>query len=276
MTSAACYAASMRLPVCTVFCTTRPGRCLAGNLLIAMLSGCATVVPTWSRLSESAAQAARDPWVWAPLAGAAGLQLGHADQKISRWAMRETPLFGSASQAATWSDTLRSVAVVADATTLLLTPAAEDSQGWVIDTARGYTLDLVAATAAIGTTHLLKQAAGRLRPSGTDTESFPSGHTTTTAAYSRLAQRNLGAIAMDPTLREGLRYGLDAVTVATAWSRIEAGAHYPSDTLVGVAIGSFSASFFKQAFGATDGGLAQGLAVEPLRGGLALRWAAAF
>ena len=254
--------------------TLRRWPCLASALLLAVLSGCATVTPDWSHVREAATQAARDPWVWAPLAGAAGLQLGHADQKISRWAMRETPLFGSTAQAATWSDDLRSVAVVADAATILFAPTPADSRGYLLDTARAYALDLVAATAAIGTTHVLKQAAGRTRPSGADTESFPSGHTTTTAAYSRLAQRNLGAIDLDPTLRDGLRYGLDAVMVATAWSRIEAGAHYPSDTLVGLAIGSFSAAFFKAAFAVA--GPAQGLAIEPLRGGLALRWAAAF
>ena len=39
--------------------------------------------------------AARDPWVWIPLAGAAGLQIDNWDRDVSDWARRETPLYGS-------------------------------------------------------------------------------------------------------------------------------------------------------------------------------------
>ena len=70
----------------------------------ALLTGCGTlpdggrwgekitVSPGWERIGSAAATAVRDPWVWAPLAAAAGLQIGNWDQQISTWAMRETPV----------------------------------------------------------------------------------------------------------------------------------------------------------------------------------------
>jgi membrane-associated phospholipid phosphatase len=254
----------------------------------ALLTGCGTlpygerwgdkitIAPGWERVGSAAATAVRDPWVWAPLAAAAGLQIGHWDQQISSWAMRETPVFGSQSNAVTWSDTLRSVAVVSDVSSVLLTPSGDEAGPWFADKARGYVLDLAAATATISTTTLLKKTTNRTRPSGVDDESFPSGHTSITAAYGRLAARNLEFIDMNPNLRNGLIYGLDAVTFGTAWARIEAGAHYPSDTLFGMALGNFFANFFKDAFMGTQAGFIQNFTVEPARDGLALRWHATF
>ena len=255
----------------------------AGSLSVTLLGACSTLPdgsgwgervtlsPGWDHLRSAALAAARDPWTWAPLVGAAGLQAGHADARISRWAQRETPLFGSRANAATWSDDLRSVAVVADAATVLLAPSGDDPAGWVLDKARGYAVDLAAATAAIGTTHVLKSLAGRTRPDGSDDQSFPSGHATTAAAYDRLAARNLESLALTPGADRALDYGLDALTLATSWARIEAGAHYPSDTLVGIAIGNFSANLFKGAF-MGQGDVRQAWAIEPQHSGLRLTW----
>jgi membrane-associated phospholipid phosphatase len=268
----------------------KPGTTCAVALIMscALLTGCGTlpdggrwgekitIAPGWERIGNAAATAARDPWVWVPLAAAAGLQIGNWDHQISTWAMRETPVFGSQANAASWSDTLRSVAVVADVSTVLLTPSGDDAGPWFADKARGYALDLVAATATISTTTLLKKATGRMRPNGVDDESFPSGHTSITAAYGRLAARNLEFIDISPGLRSSFVYGLDAVTFGTAWARIEAGAHYPSDTLFGIALGNFFANFFKDAFMGTQAGFVRNLSIEPARGGLGLQWHATF
>jgi membrane-associated phospholipid phosphatase len=261
---------------------------LASILTCACIAGCATlpdgrrwgddvtIAPGWDRVRDAAARSARDPWVWAPLAGAAGLQVGSWDRKISRWAMRETPIFGSQAHATTWSDDLRSVAVVADAATVLLTPSGEDAASWLQDKAKGYAVDLTAASAAIGTTRLLKTAAGRTRPSGADNESFPSGHVSIAATYDRLAARNLEYIDLTPFARQGLVYGLDALTLGTAWARVEAGAHYPSDTLVSIALGNFSANFFKNAFMGAASERQQQVAVVPSHGGFMLHWQLSF
>jgi membrane-associated phospholipid phosphatase len=250
----------------------------------AVLSGCATlpdgrgwgqdvtVAPGWSRIRSAASEAVRDPWVWAPLLGAAGTQIEGWDRRISNWARRETPLFGSRASAARWSDDLRSTAAVADFATVLLTPSGDDSALWFTSKLKGYAVDLAAASAAIGTTGLLKRATARTRPSGADDQSMPSGHVTTAASYDRLAARNLDDIDMDAGTRRALDYGLNVVTFGTAWARIEAGAHYPSDTLVSIALGNFSANFFKNAFMGDTPGRRQQLAVLPAAGGFMLHW----
>src|SRR5882762_6139442 len=82
----------------------------------------ATIAPGWEPVRIAAINAAKDPWVWAPLAGAAVTQVDHVDRKISNWARRKTPVFGSQSNATNWSNDLRSASVAADAVTVLLTP----------------------------------------------------------------------------------------------------------------------------------------------------------
>ena len=250
----------------------------------ALLAGCATlpnerpwgqdvtISPGWNKVRSAAAAAVRDPWVWAPLLGAAGLQVNNWDHRISTWAQRETPLFGSQANATIWSNALRSTAVIADQAAILLTSNGDDQSHWVTNKLKGYALDLAAASAAIGTTRLLKTAAGRTRPSGIDTESFPSGHVSTAATYDRLAARNLDDINIRPGVRRALDYGLNSVTFGTAWARIEAGAHYPSDTLFSIALGNFSANFFKNAFMGSAAGERQSVAVLPATGGFMLDW----
>ncbi|MGB5131304.1 MAG: phosphatase PAP2 family protein, partial [Steroidobacteraceae bacterium] len=235
-----------------------------------------TISPGWERVRAAAASAARDPWVWVPLAGAAGLQVDGWDRKISSWAIRETPIFGSPRNAATWSDDLRNTAVLADAVTILLAPSGDDARSWMVDKAKGYAVDLAAVGAANGVTGVLKVNVGRTRPSLTNDESFPSGHTTSAATSDRLAARNLEYLDISTAARRKLTFGLDALTIATAWARVEASAHYPADTLVGMAIGNFSANFFRNAFIESGRPAKQAFAVVPTRDGLMLDYSARF
>jgi membrane-associated phospholipid phosphatase len=110
----------------------------------------------------------------------------------------------------------------------------------------------VAATTAI--TRSLKQAVGRTRPNGEDDESFPSGHTSSSAVHTRLASRNLRSIDMPVAARRTLDVGLYALTIGTSWSRIEAGWHFPADTMFSMALGNFMASFVNDAFLGLDSG----------------------
>lgn len=59
--------------------------------------------------------------------------------------------------------------------------------------------------------------------------------------------RGWGEGANDAT-RVALNAGLTAMTIGTSWARIEAGWHYPSDTLFSLALGNFLASFVNDAF----------------------------
>lgn len=235
----------------------------------------ATLSPGWERVRVSAVNAASDPWVWAPLLGAGVLQVDNWDHRISDWARTETPVFGSTANAERWSDDLRSTAVVAHAASVLFTPSGDSGSEWMLNKVKGYSVQLAAAAVAGGTTAVLKKTTNRERPNGKDTESFPSGHATVSAVYDRLAAENLDSIDMSHGARLGLQAGLDAVTIATSWARIEAGAHFPSDTLVSMTIGGFCAEFFNDAFLGLSGRGAS-LAFVPLPRGGEVRWQVSF
>lgn len=235
-------------------------RCFLALVAASAMAGCstlpdgrswgedATLRPGWRRIGNAAWSAARDPRVWMPLAGAALLQVDGWDRDIADWARRETPVFGSVERAADWSDDLRTASVVAFHATALAAPGGDSVGEWFANKLRGYAVDSAAIVTTTGLTQGLKRAAGRERPNGADDESFPSGHTAVAAVHGRLAQLNLRSTTLVPGARRALGAGLDALTIGTSWARIEAGWHFPSDTLVSAALGAFFAQFFDAAF----------------------------
>jgi hypothetical protein len=66
--------------------------------------------------------------------------------------------------------------------------------------------------------------------------------------FATLTSRNLDSVPMSAPLRTGLQVGAYGLGAATAWSRLEAGAHYPSDVLAGAALGHFLGVFVHDAF----------------------------
>jgi membrane-associated phospholipid phosphatase len=238
--------------------------------------GNATLHPGVMRLREAAVDAAKSPRVWAPLAGAAVFQINGWDRKVSNWARDNTPLFGSQQSAVDWSDTLRTAASVSYFASVLATPGADTPRDWLVDKSQGLAVGL----AAIGTTGVittaLKKTTARTRPNGAGTQSFPSGHTSHAAVTTGLARDNLVDIEMSDGTRRALGFGLDALTFGTAWARVEAGAHFPADTLVGMALGNFVSAFFDAAFLPHTSGPRVAWTVQPFRGGLELDWQASF
>ena len=73
-------------------------------------------------------------------------------------------------------------------------------------------------------------------------------------------------------MRRGLDYGLDALTLGTSWARVEAGWHFPSDTLFSIALGNFMASFFHDAFMGLNTESPIDVRVVAAPGGAELRW----
>ncbi len=183
--------------------------------------------PGWERVRESAVDAARDPWIWAPLVGAAVLQIEDFDRRTADWAREHTPIFGSQRSAEQWSDDLRSASALTHYATIVATPSGNDSGEWLANKARGTLVGVAAVSGTVAITRSLKTGIGRERPNGADDESFPSGHTSSSAVHTRLASRNLQSIEMSNGVRRTLDVGLYALTIGTSWSRIEAGWHYP-------------------------------------------------
>ncbi len=260
-----------------------PRALIVVTLLPVWLAGCSSlpnghrwgadvrINPGWDRVGAAAAHAASDPWVWGPLAGAAVTHVDHWDRKISDWARRETPVFGSPSKATTWSNDLRSASVAADAITVLLTPSGEFGTSWVLDKMKGYAVDVVAATVAVESTTGIKSVVSRTRPNDSGNDSFPSGHAATASSYTRLATLNLDQIEMNDAARRALDVGLQVINFGTAWARVEGGWHYPSDTLVSIAIGNFCGEFFNAAFMGLEPSR-QRVSFVPLPGGGMLSW----
>lgn len=229
-------------------------------LMFAALPGCgtlpsgsgwgenATIAPGWDRVRQAAVGAARDPLVWGPLLGAAMLQVDDWDKRISDWASDHTPVFGSQQSAKDWSSDLRTASKVAYHVTTLATPSGETPGDWLINKAKGYAVGAVAIGTTTSVTGYLKSEVGRERPNNKDNESFPSGDTSKSSIYTRLASRNLRSIDMSANARDWSNIGLGALTVGTAWSRVEAKAHYPSDTLFSITLGNFFGAFFNDAF----------------------------
>jgi PAP2 superfamily len=235
----------------------------------------ATIRPGWERVGASAVEAARDPWVWAPLIGAAAFQIDDWDRRTSDWAREHTPVFGSQRSAEDWSDDLRKASVWAHYATVVATPGGDEPAEWVISKAKGMLVHVAASSATSQLTGQLKRSADRERPNGLEDESFPSGHTSSSAVHTRLASENLESIDMSRRTRRVLDVGLTAMTIGTSWARIEAGWHYPSDTLFSMALGNFIASFVNDAFlGLEDSKRAFGIAPTPE--GAVVQWSCKF
>jgi membrane-associated phospholipid phosphatase len=96
----------------------------------------------------------------------------------------------------------------------------------------------------------LAPAAGALifQADGSDHLSFPSGDAARAAVLNTLADRNLECLDLPGWTRTSAAVGLYALTATTAWSRLEARRHYPSDVLAGMALGHFFGAFVNDAF----------------------------
>jgi len=265
-------------------------RTAAGGFIVIAsicLSGCATLPDGsrwgenagfrvgWDRTADATMQAAKSPWVWAPLVTAAALQIDNADHHISDWAVDHTPVYGSVAGAHNASDDLEMAAGVVYLASVLAAPSGDSGPEWWSAKLQGGLVGLGAVAATELTTEVIKVGANRQRPNGGD-NSMPSGHTSFAAVADTMTGRNLEAIPMSRAARTTLTMGVDLLTFSTGWARVEAGAHFPSDVLVGMSIGNFFGRMFDDAFLGDD--LAQRLtlsfAPEP-RGG-AILWSLRF
>jgi membrane-associated phospholipid phosphatase len=227
----------------------------------------ATLTPGWERLGRAAVNAAKSPATWAPAAGALALQIGDADHKISAWASKNTPIFGSQRNAQKWGDFLLESSGTVWALSALATPSGDSEMDWAVNKAKGFGVQLAAGIVTRETVGYLKTATDRTRPNGNDQVSFPSAHAAGSAVYATLAARNISALEWSPFATTASRIGLGAIAAATAWSRVEGNFHYPSDVLAGAAIGHFFGAFITDAFLGRDDSRRANILFEPNRHG---------
>lgn len=255
---------------------TGRGRPSLGPALVALAllaGGCASAGgsrPWWpekERWGEALRHAARSPATWAPAAGAAAVAAGGWDTQISDWARRETPVFGSQAKAETASDDLLWAANLGMVVTALGAPQGgrEATRGEMLVFEEG--LVLVDAALVDG----IKRATGRERPRSGSQSSFPSGHSAGAFASATLAGRNLRWSAVSPKKRRLFTGGIGALAVGSAWARVEAGAHYPSDVLAGAAVGHFLSAMVHDAWFGTGSEPIVALEVGPKRQAISIR-----
>ena len=230
----------------------------------------ATATPGWQKVRAAAVNAVESPRFWVPLAGAAILQIDGWDRRASNWARGHTPIFGSAQNASDWSDRLRSASSVAYFASVVAIPSGNDPAQWTLDKVRGIAVGFAAVGVTDWESAVLKNAAARERPNGQDDQSMPSSHASRAAVFTALAERNVRALGLRDTARGVFDFGLDALTYGTAWARVESGFHFPSDTLVGIALGNFNGAFFNDAFLGLDRPSVISFAVVPLLRGAQL------
>jgi len=253
--------------------------CLPLLLLFCLFaSGCSTLpngdrwgqhahFPGWEKLKSSAWNAARDPHTWVPLAGAAVMSLGDLDEDLSDWALREQPIFGSESSADDASDFMVDALAGTAIVSAFATPGGT-REGWFVPKLKGVLVETSAAVVAGSVTSTLKKTTNRTRPDKSDDESMPSAHASAAASFAALTNRNLDAINMSPRARKVLKYSATTVSGLTAWARIESRDHYPSDVLVGAALGHFITTVLHDSMMGLDTPLQVGVKLDGDSGGM--------
>lgn len=227
-------------------------RCFKTLLLAGLLalSGCAAVpgqppwgsqvdfAPGWDKLGHAVATALKDPLTWAPAAGALACSYGDIDRDLSAWGRENHPLIGGDPEAA--SDLLLAASGGLYLGSALLADSGSGDQ-WQRHKLQGLGSGLTANLTTAGLIYGLKQTTRRTRPDASDRESFASGHSSLAATNAALFSANLEALPLTPPARSILRGSGYALAWGTAWARVEAGQHYPSDVLAGLALGHFVA-----------------------------------
>ncbi len=188
------------------------------------------------------------PHVWIPVGTALLLQIDDADKELSDWAIENTPVFGSANNAADASDMFKSSSMAIFGATALATPSGNQPNEWALSKLKGIGVQSIALGLTEGTTTMLKTTTERTRPNEADDRSFLSGHASTTAARCMLAYKNTDHLQIPGWSKTALKTGCVIIPYGTGWARVESENHYPSDVLIGIALGNFFGAFINDAF----------------------------
>jgi membrane-associated phospholipid phosphatase len=186
----------------------------------------------WLRAGE---EAILDRGTIIPGLAAVAMIAGGWDAKITRWAASHSILFSSAQHAARNSDDyLRMTQILMLGSALL----ARDKGRPVHDRVDRVAWEQVGSGVTYLATAGGKAAFRRLRPDESNYRSFPSGHASMATYSASTAMRNFSEMGMSHGLHVGADIAAGLLGAACAWSRVEAGVHYPTDVLVGAALGN--------------------------------------
>ena len=230
-------------------------------------------MPNRASVGAALRDALRDPLVYAPLLGAGVIAAGGWDHDIADWAVDKSPVFGSSKAAVDASDVMLNVLRGEAGLTLLAAPDGEAlGREWRRKKLGHLALDAFAFYATEGSTRLGKETVRRQRPNGESRSSFPSGHASSTASLMTLSNRHLAELDLPPRLRTGLQVVNTGLALGTAWARVEGAKHYPTDVLVGHALGRFLARVIHDAWRLPEERLR--IEAQPSRGvvGISLNW----
>jgi len=189
-------------------------------------------------LTSAAADAALHPMTWAPLSAGLIFITTGGDEIVSDWAADHRPLFGRTDRAADVSDILldslrTGMFVSSIAAPLPVTDEQENAHG-----IRHMANNLAFQTNRYSTAEL-KVAFGRERPNKGNNLSLPSGHTSASFTAAASIEQNLAFADLAANDRFALKLGLYGLAGTTAWARLEARKHFPSDVFFGAALGNF-------------------------------------
>lgn len=219
------------------------------------------------RIPRAAYHAFFDWQTLIPAAGALLFTVDHFDNRVSDWATKRHPLFGSEKGAQNASDYLYAGLQAEVLVTVLATPSGDDPKDWAYSKLKGIAVEGVALGVTAGTTTALQHTIHRTRPDESDSKSFPSNHSSVAFAAATLSNRNLDAIPLANEVRLPIQVGNIVLSTGVAWARVEGRTHYPSDVLAGAALGHFLSAFIHDAFLGLPEKQGFGLSVAPMRGG---------
>ena len=229
-----------------------------------------------ARLKYAFKKEASSAHVWAPLALAGAVQINHTDAKISRWGRVQNPLFGNQDNAEALSDRFNDVLEYEAYASLVLSPTLDGEFSWSkYGTIKGK--EWLAMEGGVRGSYWsaqgIKVIAKRERPLKQDNWSFPSGHATAAGAWKKAAHNNLDNFnrpyPVIATIGQTLAFG-------TLWARVEAGKHYPSDVLVGYALGTFLTGFVWSATFMKPMDVGESLSFIPMQDGTGLMYVRLF
>ena len=245
----------------------------AGALLLLLASGCASSNrqqrwwPDGQSWGAALRHAARSPATWAPAVAAAGFAATDWDAKVSDWARRETPLFGSTDGAQQATDALTVAVQLGMVVSALAAPPQERPAG-----GRAGRLFLEEGTVL---TRSGARRGAQARDDPRTSQRTERAQLPLLARHCRCrlrdvrAIRNLRGSGLSPGARTAFAVGFDALAAGTAWARVEAGSHYPSDVLAGAALGHFVSALVYDAWFGTASPPAVAFELSPMRHGIA-------